>query len=124
MSRIKEKAFTMVELLIVIVVMGILAGITVVGYGAWSENTAAKVLKSDLSGVKTAMVSARNFGSGYPVSPTFTGSGAIFKPSDDVVLTYVSGDAKVFCIKANSIKFPTIIYHIGESDKEAQLGNC
>jgi prepilin-type N-terminal cleavage/methylation domain-containing protein len=124
MSIIHKKGFTIVELLVVIVVMGILAGITVIGYGAWREGSAAKVLKSDLNNVKTAMVSARNFGSGYPTAPSFSGSNAIFKPSDDVNLTYVSGSATAFCIKANSTLFPNIIYHISESDKEAQVGNC
>jgi len=124
MSNIHKKGFTLVELLVVLAVMAILAGITIVGYGAWRDSNAAKVLKSDLNGVKTAMVSARNFGTGYPTSPSFSGSGAVFKPSKDVKLTYISGNATTFCIKANSIAIPNIIYHISESDKEAQLGNC
>ena len=124
MSTIYKKGFTLVELLVVLAVMAILAGVTILGYGAWRDSNAAKVVKSDLNNVKTAMVSARNFGTGYPTAPTFSGPGAIFKPSNDVKLTYVTGSATAFCIKANSIAIPNVIYHISESDKEAQPGNC
>lgn len=63
--------FTLVELLIVIVVIGILAAITIVGYGDWKRNTTANVLKSDLNGAVAAMEDARNWSSGYPSSVPF-----------------------------------------------------
>jgi len=124
MSRSKENAFTLIEILVSIGIAAILAAITILGYGAWRENTTAKVVKSDLSGVRTAMASARNFSNGFPLAPTFSGSSATFKATNDVNITYISGDTKTFCINANSVSLPTIIYHISESDKEAQPGNC
>ena len=72
----RNRGFTMVEIVIVVVVIGILAGITIVSYGSWRKNIAEGQVKSDLSGVASAMEGARNFGSTYPTSlPTN------FKPS-------------------------------------------
>lgn len=53
--------FTIVELVVVIVVMGILATITVASYGNWRERTVTNQIKSDLNGVATAMENVRNF---------------------------------------------------------------
>jgi len=48
------KAFTIVELLIVIVVIGILAAITIVGYGAVTNNATDVSVKSDLQKIDDA----------------------------------------------------------------------
>jgi len=44
--------FTIVELVVVIAVIGILATITIVSYGAWHKSTLSAQVKSDLNGVK------------------------------------------------------------------------
>ena len=124
MSILRQKAFTIIELLVVITVMGILAGVAIVGYGAWNESIAAKTLQSDLKGAKTAMNSARNFGSGYPTTPSFTGSSPLLKPSENVTITYVSGTDKTFCVNARSILHPSIVYHMRESYADPKAGAC
>jgi prepilin-type N-terminal cleavage/methylation domain-containing protein len=112
--------FTIVELLVVILVIGILAGISIVGYGAWRKNIAEDQLKSELSGVASAMENARNFSSTYPTAIPST-----FTPSNDVTLTYVSGDAKTFCIQASTSQDSTLIYRYDISEKkEPQVGAC
>jgi prepilin-type N-terminal cleavage/methylation domain-containing protein len=65
-----SRAFTIVELVLVIVVIGILAGITTIAWSGWRQNAAKSEVKSDLLTVASAMESAKNFGSGYPSSPT------------------------------------------------------
>jgi len=56
-SRVEgtSKAFTVVELLIVIVVIGILAAITIVGYGAVVNNANDKSVQSDLAKIGDAI---------------------------------------------------------------------
>ena len=57
MSRVEgtSKAFTVVELLIVIVVIGILAAITIVGYGAVVNNANDKSVQADLAKIGDAI---------------------------------------------------------------------
>lgn len=104
----------------VIAIIGILAGITIVGYDAWRKNVSTSQLKSELNGVAGAMESARNFGSGYPTALPTT-----FKPSGDVTLTYVSGNGKSYCIEATTTQDTSLIfrYDIAQS-KEPQSGAC
>lgn len=116
----RNRGFTLVELLLVIAVIGILAGITVMGYGAWRKNVAVSQLTSELNGVAGAMESARNFGSGYPLAIPTT-----FQPSGDVTLTYKNGDTKTYCIEATTIQDTSIIYKYDISQKaEPQSGGC
>ena len=103
----KQKGFTIVELLVVIVAIGILAAITIVSYGNWRYRTAQNEVKSDLNGATSAMESARNFGTGYP--------GAIptsFTASTNVTLTYVSGDLTKYCLMGTSTADATVIYYV------------
>lgn len=92
-----KNGFTIVELIVVIIVIAVLAGIIIVGYGQWRTTTAEGVVKNDLTAVGTAMENTRNFGSGYA---TNLPSG--FSPSQNTVMTYVSGDGKSYCIEAYS----------------------
>jgi len=64
----KSKAFTLAELIVVISVIGILATITVIGYGNWRQSVDESVIKSDLQAVTVAMENYRNFNSEYPGS--------------------------------------------------------
>ena len=66
-GRRRQVAFTIVELLVVIVVIAILATITVVGFGEWREHAAEAEVKTDASGVQAAMEDARNRMNGYPL---------------------------------------------------------
>lgn len=75
----KRKAFTVVELLIVIAVIGILAVISIVSYAAVQKNVAANVIKSDLTQASTAMEASLQSSNVYP--STLPSS---FSPSGDV----------------------------------------
>ncbi|MBC7943505.1 prepilin-type N-terminal cleavage/methylation domain-containing protein [Candidatus Saccharibacteria bacterium] len=104
----KVKGFTIVELIVVIGVIGILAGITVVGYGAWRTTTTQNQLKSDLNGVASSMETARNFGDTYPATVPST-----FTPSSGVVLSGGGmSSGKNFCVTAtqNSLSYRATNY--------------
>ena len=118
-QAITSKAFTIVELLIVIVVIGILAAIIIVGYGAVINNANDKSVQSDISkladSVKLLGLDNNNIPDGGATSsstgdPTVL-SGISFKPNigsyDKTVanLYYCSGfinGTKEFSIVARS----------------------
>lgn len=108
--------FTIVELLIAIIVIGILATLSVIGWGAWRERVAETEVKSDISGLMAGMENHRNFNNGYPSldeGTEFDGSNQssdIFRSSEGVRLTYVSGDDKAYCVEAQSLARPEIVY--------------
>jgi prepilin-type N-terminal cleavage/methylation domain-containing protein len=125
--------FTIVELTIVIVVIGILAGIAVVGYGAWRTRTIENVVKSDLNGVLASMENTRNFSdNGFPVfanNTTFNGANqtkSIYTPSSDVLLVYKYGSNKDFCIEGASTSNASIKYYIDltSGNKDIKTGVC
>lgn len=117
----RKTGFTVVELLVVIVVLGILASIGVVGYGAWKTRTAQNVIKSDLINVVAAMESARNFGTrGYPATVPATVSA-----SKDV--TFFGGgfnNRQAFCVQATSTQSAGVIMHVTNTNKTPQTGSC
>lgn len=125
--------FTIVELTIVIVVIGILAAIAVIGYGAWRQRVSEDAIKSDLTNVSSSMENAKNFSEGYPVytaGTIFDGTNStksVFVQSDGVVLTYSEGDAKSYCIDGQSVTDGAATFFIRkESNKEASVvrGTC
>lgn len=87
--------FTIIELLVVIAVLGILATISIVGYGSWRSSTNVAQIKSDLNGLVAAMEDARNFGSGYPATIPST-----FKPTAGTTVAGGSMDGKNYCVSA------------------------
>ncbi len=100
-----------------IVVIGILATVTIVGYGSWKNSTLAAAVKSDLNGVVAAMENYRNFNDGYPSTVPNT-----FLPSSGVTLSgggQLSGTG--FCVTATS---GTVSYYVTQYSKESREGNC
>ncbi len=126
----KNQGFTIVEVVIVVIVIGIITAVSVVGFGAWRSSVATKEVQSDLNGVIAGMDGNRNFDEdGYPIFPegtVFDSNNSIFKPSDDVTLTYIRGDADSYCIEAQSTTNPAIIYffNAANGNKEIKQGEC
>jgi len=119
-KREHTKGFTIVELIVVVTVIAILAGISVIGYGTWRKDVTQKQLSSDLVQAASAMESAKNFGTGYPSAiPTS------FSASDDVTVSYSRGNTKSFCIQAVNQKYPDVIYFYDSLQKgKPSLGSC
>jgi uncharacterized protein (TIGR02145 family)/prepilin-type N-terminal cleavage/methylation domain-containing protein len=85
-----QSAFTIVELLVVIVVIGILAAITIVAYTGISQKATASSLQSDLSnGSKKLKMYQVEYGS-YPETMTSTDDNVTYCPTPE--------DTK-YCIK-------------------------
>lgn len=117
----KTYGFTIVEMVIVIIVIGILAGISVLGYGAWRTGAAVKVVKSDLIQAVSAMENSRTFeDAGYPTElPTN------FEASEDVTLSLGSRPGgKSYCVQGVSAEAPSKIYYMSNKQYEPKEGTC
>jgi prepilin-type N-terminal cleavage/methylation domain-containing protein len=69
MKRPRASGFTIVELIIVVIVIGILAAISVIGYTGVQKNAADKTMKSDLDQVTSEMQRYASQNSGaYPAT--------------------------------------------------------
>jgi len=81
----KSRGFTIVELLVVIVVIGILAAITIVSFTGISQKATATSLQSDLTGAKTKLQMYQVGYGSYPTAIVETPSGSgNYCPSPDL----------------------------------------
>lgn len=116
-SHAKRRGYTIVELAIIIAVIGILASMSIVGYGAWRERTIVNKLKSDLKSVATAMENHKNFNNTYDASAL-----TAVALSDGVTLT-PNITSKAFCITATNTS-PATTYSVSSSKNEPGVGGC
>ncbi len=101
-----NQAFTIVELLIVIVVIAILAAITIVGYSGIQKQAIAATVKNDLKNAAAALAMAGQDGGSLSSFP------ATVKPSPSITLTLAeTGSASSFCINATTTRHNDIEYH-------------
>jgi prepilin-type N-terminal cleavage/methylation domain-containing protein len=120
----RQKAFTIVELVVVISVIAILALVVVVSYGAWQSSIRASQVKNDLTQAAAAMQSSASFGTtGYPsaIPPSS------FQATSGVNIGLTNRSATTFCIDASSSADSSIKYYIDEShvkDNKPQAGTC
>lgn len=111
--------FTIVELIVVIAILGILTTIGIISYGGWRESVTQNAIKSDLTTAAQAMESERNFGTGYPTSLPSS-----FTPSDDVTITWTSGDATSFCLDGTAADTSSTFYIDSLSNEGPKSGTC
>mgnify|MGYP000950587383 CR=1 FL=1 len=116
------KGFTIIELLVVIVIVGILATISIIGYGSWRTSVISAQVKSDLNAAASAMESSRTFGNGYPLTLPST-----VVPSTNVSLTLTpSSTALAYCIDGVSNENTSDTFYVASESKDqgALSGTC
>lgn len=116
-----KKAFTIVELTVVIVIIGLIAAIAIISYSSWRENIAESAVKTELEAVRSAMNDAKNFSNGYPSALPNA-----FVPSDHVTTNYAYGDTTSYCVNAMSVNYPSIKWKLEVNGKEFEIseGEC
>lgn len=114
----KAQGFTLVEVLIVVVVITILAGIGMLGYGEWRKDVVTKELHADLRSASAAMEQEKNFKNAYPASLP-----ASYKNNAANISVYVQNAGADFCLEAVS-NDPSLKFHVSSADREIKDGGC
>jgi prepilin-type N-terminal cleavage/methylation domain-containing protein/uncharacterized delta-60 repeat protein len=111
-----SKGFTIVELLVVIVVIGVLAAITVIGYVGVSQRAAAATLQTDLKSASTQLEMYRAENDAYPDpdgAQTEQDFIAALPKSDGTSYTYIaSSDGSTYGLMAVGTDIPDTPYYI------------
>lgn len=120
---LSSTGFTIVELLIVIVVIGILATIIIVAYGSVQQNAAESVLRNDLRNAASELnlYSVKN--GGYPSDTASANDGQGLSKSEGVTYQYTS-DGSTYCLSATHAVTGTPGFHVESDDEVVEEGVC
>lgn len=113
------KAFTLVELMIVIVVLAILAGIVLVSYSTWRSDTTTAAMKNDLLALAAAMDNTKNFSNGYPSSVPSS-----FSPSNGNVVQLSAVSGTYYCATVYNSQQSTLVYSYSTSTRTIHNYPC
>lgn len=85
------RAFTIVEIMMIVAVLGILLGISILGFGTWQRRAATTSVQSDIQQALGGLQNYKNFKNNYP--PNMAGTG--FAASQGVALRLLTNAPSV-----------------------------
>lgn len=102
--RERTQGFTIVELLAVVTIIAVLAGITIFAFGSWRMRTAQTEMKNELYAASSSLKSHRTFNNNFPVSLMAMG----YRGSNNITLVYsLRGDGLSYCLDAGDNNVPS-----------------
>ena len=126
-NRLQKNGFTIVELLVVIVVIGILAAITIVSYSGITSRANSASLQADLSSATKLLNMYRVEHDTYPTGLTDNCPNApisdtryCLKTTSGNEFKNYSGDAQTFDLEASKVGDAVTVYHVS-NDKSPYL---
>lgn len=118
----KINGFTIIELLVVIVVIGILATITIVSYSNVQQRAWTTSLISDLTNASTQLEMDKIINNQYPATKELANNGTGIRYSQYIDLSYTYNSAlDSFCLTA---KKDSLSYYITSTNKIPAIGEC
>lgn len=126
-SLLQSRGFTVVELIVVIVVIGILAGIVTLSYQGIQRNTREATLHGDLRETAQEIEAYRSQNSRYPKYLGAINNLQGASPSDTTTLeyAYVGGSAQgSYCLQARSKIDTSQVYRMQSGGTTIQTGAC
>jgi prepilin-type N-terminal cleavage/methylation domain-containing protein len=110
-ARRRDRGFTMVEILIAIVLVGILSAVVVVGVGTLTDQGEASACTASLDASKAAAIVYFAQNGAYPDSFTdMTGADALSAPSDvTVAATTLTGNGWTLTLSGGGATRPTFV---------------
>lgn len=104
----RQSGFTVVELITVVIVIGILAGVSVFGFRSWRTSVATTEMKNELVNATSAIKMYRNISGAYPAAL----SNVPYTPGASVSLTYIlRGGGGSYCLNAGSVTVTTAVHY-------------
>jgi prepilin-type N-terminal cleavage/methylation domain-containing protein len=124
-SRKVNPAFTIVELLVVIVVIAILATITIVSYQGITKQATTSSVQSNLKQLATTIDLDYAATSTYPATSAAVNSGKGLSVTSGISYSYNSLDNNTnYCVSATSTTTSGITYHYTPKDGQIKSGDC
>jgi len=119
----RARGFTIVELLVVIVVIGILASITLVSYAGITQRAAAVTLKSDLKNASTKLSLYNVTNSSYPADLASATAADVLPKSPNTTFQYTLTGSS-YCLSATSPQAGNSAYHYSSLVGTIETGVC
>ena len=116
--------FTIVELLVVIVVIGILAAITIVAYNGIQQRAQIATVQSDLEGAAKQLAMDQITLSAYPATVSAANNGAGLKASSGTTYQYTvnnTASPQTYCLTATNV---TTRYFLSSDNNMPKAGGC
>lgn len=119
---ISEAGFTIIELIIVIIVIGILTTITIVSYKEITDRTHISAIQNDLSAA-TAQLEKYNYSnSSFPVAANLTNDGTGIKTTNGTIYDYKYYPFdNTYCLGGTNYGMN---YYVSSNNHKPRLGSC